>query len=505
MMNLPKNESGYVLVGVLLIFTIVAVLGLSIVMSSLTSVKTSHSERDNQSAYYIAEAGLTYYMKEIKEKVQNIYERDNVKVEENFYNNLGEIKRLENDGIYEGFEEENEIQPKATVKVVGKGNNQFQISSIGEIGETRRKVESTFTVEWKEKFENKPYQLPDKAVFVKETITLKNSGSIDGNIGTLKEGVPSIFAEGNPSIGGDIRVKEGYEEHAVDTEVLNFPKAKGIKMGSIPELPSFPSFPLKHQCPKDKIIINQHNNEHSVIKNCNLNINNHVVKSANYKLNLNSGEKLYFKSLNIEQDLTLFIDVGDSDKEIVVSYLNLKGGNIVLLGKGRLTFYVEDKITTGYGNINSEENINNLNIFYKGQESVFWGSNTKIYGSLFVETADITGGNGGGFYGNIFTGGTNLDIKGNADSMSQLILAPNADVTIDNSGRVNGMIVSKNLLIKGNGKVIYDESLSEDIDGPISPSGLGHESEGSGIGGSEGKLTDASPSITTSPIREVSE
>src|SRR5699024_3584004 len=69
-----KNEQGYSLIGVLLIITIVAIVGVSLAGITLQSVKTSTKERDNQAVYYIAEAGMNYYTHEIDDVINEAYE-----------------------------------------------------------------------------------------------------------------------------------------------------------------------------------------------------------------------------------------------------------------------------------------------------------------------------------------------------------------------------------------------------------------------------------------------
>src|SRR5690554_3820952 len=114
-MNNKHNheESGFAIVGVLIIFIIITVLGLSIVTLSFASVKTSTNERDNQSAYYIAEAGLTYQIEKAKNDILVIYEDDLVQTEDEFLNKLTEVE--EDDIRYEEFDKVNNVQPFAKI------------------------------------------------------------------------------------------------------------------------------------------------------------------------------------------------------------------------------------------------------------------------------------------------------------------------------------------------------------------------------------------------------
>ncbi|WP_016991988.1 pilus assembly PilX N-terminal domain-containing protein [Lysinibacillus boronitolerans] len=55
-----KNENGYAFLLVFFTIILISVLGLSILKVSSNTLKTSDHERDDQSVYYIAEAGLNY-------------------------------------------------------------------------------------------------------------------------------------------------------------------------------------------------------------------------------------------------------------------------------------------------------------------------------------------------------------------------------------------------------------------------------------------------------------
>lgn len=508
MINQKKSEAGYTLVGVLLIFTIVSFLGLSIVMLSLTSVKTSLAERDNQSAFYIAEAGLTYYMEEVKDKVNEIYERDTVKTEDDFFAALVELKDLDYDK-YE-FEIVDGHKPKAEVDVtlVDETDNQFKITSIGYIGDEKRTVEKTFSVEWEEKYVAKPYELPPLAVLTSGNITLTN-GPVIGSIGTQSTDKSAITAG-----SGEKKVRDGeiyvpvihssdanktcktaptneYKSHSVtrplNEDVVPCPIEKE-EMWEIPELPNFPDFPkLSHNEPYN------------------------IDLSGDDKLEIQLNEDKEFGDITLTSRTTLIFDVGSSDREIVVDNFNIVNGIIKIKGSGKLTIYIKDDFIFTGESINEKSKFTQLNIFLKGHDEP--NKNKKIelldyvqvFGSLYAEDADIKFTGSAGFYGNIFTGGKKLELLGHVPNTSQLILAPYSKVTLTGSSNITGRIISKTFNHESAAKVKLEEPFI--LDGPISPSALGQDSDGeSGGSGSTEEETGASPEIITiDPIREVRE
>src|SRR5690625_602136 len=153
-MNGQKHqEAGYVLLGVIFIFVILAVLGTSLVMLSFTSVKTSKIEHDDQAAFYIAEAGLNYKLNQLETEVQEIYAKDSVKNEKDIYNGLKAI--VGENTLIDIFDKVDGVQPKADVEVNNMEgvDNEFEIISIGKIGKETRTVSQVIKVNWEDKYE----------------------------------------------------------------------------------------------------------------------------------------------------------------------------------------------------------------------------------------------------------------------------------------------------------------------------------------------------------------
>lgn len=465
------NNSGFTLVGVLMVLVVLSVLGLSILMITSNSVKLSGGERDDQSVFYIAEAGLTVEMDEIEGKIQLAY--SNTNDVNSFFNELfSEIVKSAkpSPAIFE--ETFGETKAIIDVEELSSGNptRQYKVTSTGIIDKKSRVVERELSVTWVPKS-----GLGNMAVFVEDKITLTGSSKIYGSVGTNKSGAGTVDLAWSTDIIGDIYVPSGSEDVAV---IHGNPakKRKGIGMDN-PTPIVLPNFPVFSEF--DNLLIeksSQESNKGYKIENGILSPIWHANQSIDtYTLKLKPlqrFEKIDFNK-NTGGGRTIYFDVGNTDKRIVVDNLNMESGHIKLIGTGKLSIYVKGNIIfDGSSSINDGGLPERLNIFLKASpkssnpKSFRLGGSQKLFGSIFAEDANITLTNSGGFNGNLFTGGSKVDISGHAFSNSPLILAPNAKLVLSNSGSVKGMIVAYSYESPGNAIMTHGEI---DIkDGPIS-------------------------------------
>ncbi len=501
MTNKWEQESGYTLIGVLAIFVILTALGMSLVMLSVTSVKTSTTERDDQSAFYIAEAGLNYKMKEIEEDVLSVYELKKVKTKEDFYSKVKEKLLVNDEKVYEKFE--SDAWAELVVNPLSGTENEYEIISTGYSGNQTRSVAKIITVTWKNKI--KDFKLPPFAVFTSGSFNM-GSGSITGDIGTVNESKGGIYFgnNGGQHNDGAIYVPR-MDKDIVKSNNSNInSEIKAIdETYSIPQLPPFPEIPSNFTKLPDQMIKNGSNTT-DLIKDNNLLITNWITN--NYTLVMNND--LEFHSITLNENNKLYIDVGDTDKRIVVNNLDIVNGHVELKGKGNLTIYVIDKIIMGAGStINNNGDVNRLNVYLKGSDAsnqpkkIVLSGAQKVYGSLYAEDADITLTAGGGFIGNIFTGGKNFKVDGGSYNQAQLFFAPNANFDMTSGGNeFEGMIIANTFEISGGWQIFYKEF--QFSDGPISPAALGINN-GNDNDGFNGDETGEGPSLTTTPLREV--
>lgn len=501
-----QNERGYMLVGALLIIVLLFVVGLSLTTLASFSLKNASDERNHQSVYYIAEAGLNHLANKFEKAVSDIYEDETIRSEDDFFQKLEQFHFLKE--TYDTFEKVKDIQPYAKLSIEKTDQKGvYRLFSTGYIGEKTRTVSQLIKVEWNGKQAEAKYELPPFAVFTSGKFEM-NNGRIIGDIGTMNSSIGAVsFPGGGPRLEGKVYVPQGNEEIVKTAHYIKVEVAELDASYQIPDLPPFPEFP-SFECPKDETIASSPYNSHQVIKDCHLYINNWIVDQTNYTLALT--DNLKFKEMRFTSNYTLRIDVGDKNRAIVVDHLNIQNGHIELLGTGSLTIYVTDKITLGSGSsVNKNGDISRLNIFLKGtgskhnrKELKIEGSQ-KIYGSLYAEDADIHFSGGGGFVGNIFTGGKNLIIEGGSTITTQLIFAPQADVRMAGGGNLKGMIVANHFYNTGGATITFEEPFV--LTGPISPAALnisGNQPE-DGSGGSNIGGTGNMPSIHKGNIREV--
>ncbi|WJE16389.1 PilX N-terminal domain-containing pilus assembly protein [Halobacillus sp. ACCC02827] len=446
------NEQGMIFVFVLMVLMILSILGLSLLGLVAGNTKISSTERDQQSVYYIAEAGAVQRLQDMEEAVDLSYaDADD---ERSFYEVLEE-KVLGTVDI-QSFTPAFGKQPEAEVTITRDQENNpgsYQITSTGRIGARTRTVTQSVHIQWQEKG---GMTVPNAmAVFTEETITLSGGALVEGNIGTNSEAANTVSFNGGASVTGDIYVPSGAEDQAVNAPAyMNIPPPIPTNTHVPFELPPFPVYP-DYPVPDDERLQKTEWNGYDVIKDGKLKIDNYI--SDGYTLHLTND--IHFKEIILNSNYTLTIDVGDTDKAIVVDHLNVKNGHINITGTGKLTLYVKDALTMGSGStINENGSIEQLGVYVADSDEarrIKLAGSQKIFGSLYAETADIELTGGGGFQGHIFTGGGSFIISGGARAYASLLYAPHADFRITGGGKVLGSILSKTYRSDGGGTVEY--------------------------------------------------
>ncbi|KAA0965337.1 hypothetical protein FQ087_03245 [Sporosarcina sp. ANT_H38] len=443
--HLQTNNSGFTLVAVLMVLVVLTVLGLSILMITSNFVKITAGERDDQSVFYVAESGVVDKVYDINEVVKVAFQT--VKT---IYNNLPIIEKSTFDFVgrfysevvskvdlsprtMSSFESSFGNNPLASITVTLKSTNPpvFEIESVGTIGNKNRTVSQEVKVFLEPSLIEGPGISGNMALYVSKTIRLDGSVKIHGDAGTKSN---------NP---GDVTFSGG---GAVTGKVI-----QGV--GNFVELPPFPRFPI-YNIPKNQEIMNSNGNKTDLVKDGKLLIGNYITNG--YTLNMSSN--MEFKEILLNENNTLIINVGDTNREIVVDHLNMTNGHIKIIGAGKLTIYVKNKMTMGSGStINSNTgDVEKLQVYQKGSSPINLSGSQKIFGSLFAESANINIGAGGGFHGNIISGGTEVKVDGGASVNTQLFLVPNAKFTLAGGGNIKGSIIADSFIGTGGGSVTYD-------------------------------------------------
>ncbi len=288
----------------------------------------------------------------------------------------------------------------------------------------------------------------DSAVFSKSTIDLTGSSKIFGNAGTNATSSGSVNFGWSTQVEGDFYVGPGADYNDViysagwgrkpEDNISGF-------IGNLDEireypLPPYPEFPS------------------------NLTVQPNVLIGGNTTGNIyGSGQ---YDIIRVTGNNNLYIHLNGGETILRVRHLDIQQGHIILQGAGSLTLYVEDEFTlNGSSTINNNGAVINTHMNYSGTVSVNPGGNTRFYGSMYVETADIIIGGSNGIIGHIVSGGANVTITGNAEANVRAVYAPNAHVSLEGSGRVRGAVVANSFSALGNARVFYDDSWEDPIPG----------------------------------------
>ncbi|WP_099362072.1 pilus assembly PilX N-terminal domain-containing protein [Fredinandcohnia onubensis] len=451
-----NNEKGVALVMVLLILTVVTILGLALMGLTLNNMKMSFSERTYQSTYYIAESGVTYTLDKVNKNIVHIYNNSTNKT--TFFSKIDSmITDMNNELPYTNFEDAFGHQPEAKISIEKIGNQNanashqdYKIISIGTIDNRSRTVEKQIRIKWVAK---NNVEIPDTAIFVKENIVLGGNAEINGDIGTNSSASQSVNISGSASISGIVYVGPGSGADVINDNKIRVEELPYINVFDLPTFPDFPNNPF----PAD---------EKDVITNGSMRISN------DYILNLNQDVQLNVVDVD---KYTLNINVGNSNRYIVMNSLNINGGSINIIGTGKLTLYIKDNITikskaminasdkNGNEITNQQEimdQVKKLEIFYKGP-SLKFESQQKIYGSVFVEYADIETVGQSGIQGHLISGGKTITINGeNKDELNLLVYAPNANVELK-IGSIRGSLISKSFSSNGGDITLYNYKKDE--------------------------------------------
>lgn len=499
------NAKGFTLLGVLMVLVLFSVLGGSILMVTSNSLKFSGNERTDQSTFYIAEAGIVVTRKDIEDKLQKAYEdayqktrEDYKKAQDEYYRRplkdqtgfkfdfattlenyylakvkielpkswivKSDSKEFKDRFTFEKNYNEDDVLTDqiATVTIAREKETsdafEYKITSVGTIGNKERTVKQKLIVNLKVGNLGDPGTpetpgtpgtpgqvgglvegLPDNtAIVVKNEIKIKSS-TVTGNIATLKQGSGSIVVDwGTPNISGSFYVPSGSEKSALKkpAEMGFSTKVNGAKIGTIPNLPTFPSPP-------------------------NYNSLSDIISPGDGTSSLKVQNNSSIGSLKVSGSHVLTLDIGDTDKELVLNNLEISGAaQIVIKGSGKLTLHVKNNFyVTGSGKFNVLSSNKNTEIFYSGNEVLGknFGGGAEIYASIYAKTANVDISSSTKVNGNILSGGNSFIVRGEGSVGPSLYFAPNAHFEVRNSGKVTGTIIGNSISMEGEGLVKFGE------------------------------------------------
>lgn len=406
-MSLKSNERGAALVTVLIVMLIALILGMALLQTALSDITQAARQEKKTTAYYLARSGADAVASYLME-------------------NPDELPAVINYGPDEVYLDNG----KFVVTVTEQGET-IMIESIGYCGDFSDKVILTL---------NRSGPILDTAVFSLTTIKLEGSCRVD-KCGTNSTAPDSVTFEWSTGVDGDLYIGPGGDP---DT-VIQGPRGSAHVSNSICNLneirsyplPPFPGFPTT------------------------LPFQGNFTAGWWPKPPYQISEDGQYDELKVLSEL--IIDLGSGARHIRARELIVTGdGKITLRGEGTLYLYVDEKFTFENGaTINNGGDSNQVLLYYKGSNPVRVPDNTKLYGSLYAEKADISFANGGSITGNVITAGSSVTLTGASSILVGTVYAPNADVVMMNGTKIYGSVIGKSFEARGDCRVYHESTWNQ--------------------------------------------
>lgn len=461
MKHLREDEKGSGLVLTLMVLLVLSVLGISIGTLTIGSYRLSDANRDDTSAYYVAEAGAVAAYEKIQKEVLSAYV--NNATEGSFYNNVSTIVTSQNGQSSVDFGSQFGSKPSATIrteKTAGTDPQVYAIYSTGNVDGKERTVTKQITVEWFEKNTGGgglPTPAANGALFTQGKVDISN-GTLQGDIYTNSVVPKSFQISGNPTFTAATLF---YSNKIKAEELLVYPSWYGAQnklpkletrdeewdFGAYRELLNQVSAPnLTEKLPVKKIGTHMVQDE-----NGNLNITNYQAKD--YELKLESD--VYIPKITSNSNRSFTINTSGADRTILVDTLEV-GGDIHVTGAGTLTIVVKNSFTikTGGISINEGSTPSKLTLVYLGNSKLDLENIKQINGHMIVKSADVKAKNTS-TNGVFLTGGSSVELSGGNPDSNMMLLAPNAAVSLTGSYSIKGTVIAKTFEMEGGTSLKY--------------------------------------------------
>ncbi|WP_423189171.1 pilus assembly PilX N-terminal domain-containing protein [Alkalibacterium sp. f15] len=420
-----KKDEGSGLILALMTLMVLSVLGASLGAITIGSFKLGDINRDDNSAYYIAEAGANVAFEELEKDVLKVYKESD---ESNFFQNVNSVaievaKKMNSnvDKLYT-FEPQFGDQPTVTVvinQVEESDSVIYEIISTGEVAGKKRSVSKSVEVNWVQKGRDTVHALPippkDAAIIIRETVTFRNNSVVTGLIYLENENQLIDYYRVSHNGKNNQKLILGNIDWSAYDNVIN----------------SFPSQP-----------------------------NHSKTMSYNGESTLVISENTFISSMTINSNIS--IDTQGKTLFLIVDNL-LVNGNINVVGDGKLNVYVTNILNFNSNNlqINKDGNTNQINFLYSGDPEVVIANNAEFNGSLFLKKSNLQIDNNLTVKGAIISGENFITINNNS-AISSTIFAPFSNIEFHQNAIINGSVIAKNLTIYNNAKVNYSEHNYED-------------------------------------------
>jgi len=274
------------------------------------------------------------------------------------------------------------------------------------------------------------------AIFGKSSITLQG-GTVVGDIGTNSIATNSIKYYNNIITNGNIIIPNNGDTTTVvkksDNWITSVPVvvSPNIVVGNYPS-PVMPSFPSMSS------------------------LGNKGSISISGSGSANISTDGYYDKIVIDSNTTLTIDTSAGDRTIRINKLDMIQGKIIITGGNKVNLYVDSCIhMKGYVNSDGSTNgdKNKLQLYCNNTTPFTISGETHIYGSVTWGTGDLTFTGSGAIIGNLISAGTSIILDGGSFLNSQILYAPNANITLIAGAQVKGAVIGNTVYVDGGASI----------------------------------------------------
>ncbi|MDR8392596.1 DUF2807 domain-containing protein [Aliifodinibius sp. S!AR15-10] len=336
-----------------------------------------------------------------------------------------------------------EMKGEYRVAVHNQGDTLLIVNAVARVGQQTYQVEVEMNTSGSEWNPDLPF-----AVFSGSGMDLTGSSRIAGHAGTNATTANAVDLSWSTSIDSNLAIGPGGDPSTVVNQA-NFQNGNvGKSVTNLPtpanyELPKFPNFP-----PKNSIASSMHVS----------------AWPATPPMLPSSYEGQYIPELKITGNATLTIQTSDQDRILHVGDMDIQQGHIKVEGDGKLEIFVEDKLNfNGSSTLNADRNQNKAFVYHRGTEELDFAGATNFNSGIYTREADLEITGSGGIQGNIITGGDNVTISGDAETISRAFYAPNANIELTGSAKVRGAMVAENFSASGAAQVIYEREFDSEL------------------------------------------
>jgi hypothetical protein len=465
-----KNERGHALFLVILTIVFISVVGMGLLTVTANSNKTTVHERQNQSLYYVAEAGINITKSNVLEQLNQLVDESLIEL-----NNLPLAQKNQSKAItiledkikglfcldtqcnkyvdiHNHYSKQNGKQPVASVEALlscnddaAKKNCDILLKSKGYIvseASNYRVLEQKLSIDLNKMLSinskegntvtNNP-NLPDLATLIRDfavfstgNVSIEWDSEIDGKVGsTLGKSA--------------VQVPANFQNR--DAVIVDMSGYYGIDLNQF--LPEFP-----HQLMNKATNPNAFPDFGNVYKQM---TNPKFVIDTTKDLDLSKSPYHFIQNLTLKKDLK--VDVGNQNVFLVVDHFNVEDAkSLEIVGSGTLNIIIRDSFNLEY-KLNKGKNakISQLNVYYESTKPLVFNDITaEINGNLYVRNSNVQILRSLEVNGDYYQKHGSLSME-NPSKMNRDVYLDDVVVTLKELAEIKGNFVVNNgsVLIKG--------------------------------------------------------